>query len=318
MKDPDPLVLAAGCDAPAAARRIGPGEGAAVGEPLRGLDGGGRETLEDAYRRLRPWLVRLAYLMTSSPAAAEDVVQDAVVATSRRWSTIDDPDPYLRRAVVNRARSAHRTTGRERAKVDRLGGLAAPVALEPSIDETWAVLRRLPDRQRQALVLRFYEDLPDAEIADLLGCRPATVRSTGGAEDTAPRPPADTSGPPTGPVDDGAGATTTAVPPPGGRQTSGVEDWSRLCGARPGDPAMPREEAGERTTGVVALTGADGGPGRPVGGDPRPPRRRGPVRRHRRPPRARRPVVTRRFRARDGRARNRVGDGGRGAYRARP
>jgi RNA polymerase sigma factor (sigma-70 family) len=132
--------------------------------------------------------VRLAYLMTSSPTAAEDVVQDAVVATSRRWSTIDDPDPYLRRAVVNRARSAHRTTGRERAKVDRLGGVAAPVALEPSIDETWAVLRRLPDRQRQALVLRFYEDLPDAEIADLLGCRPAVVRSTGGAEDH--RPPA--------------------------------------------------------------------------------------------------------------------------------
>jgi RNA polymerase sigma factor (sigma-70 family) len=137
----------------------------------------GPEPLDAAYRRLRPALVRLAYLMTGSEAAAEDVVHDAVVAASRHWATIDDPDPYLRRAVVNRSRSAHRTSGREQAKVTRLAGLAAAPAREPAVDETWALLRRLPDRQRQALVLRFYEDLPDAEIARLLGCRPATVRS---------------------------------------------------------------------------------------------------------------------------------------------
>jgi RNA polymerase sigma factor (sigma-70 family) len=137
----------------------------------------GPEPLDVTYRRLRPALVRLAYLLTGSPEQAEDVVHDAVVAASRHWDGIDEPEPYLRRAVVNRSRSAHRTSGRERAKVARLGGLAAPPAREPAVDETWAVLRRLPDRQRQALVLRFYEDLPDAEIARLLGCRPATVRS---------------------------------------------------------------------------------------------------------------------------------------------
>jgi DNA-directed RNA polymerase specialized sigma24 family protein len=119
----------------------------------------------------------LAYLITGSEVLAEDVVHDAVVAASRHWAGIDSPDPYLRRAVVNRARSAHRTSGREQAKVARLGGMAAAPPLEPAVDETWALLRRLPDRQRQALVLRFYEDLPDAEIARLLGCRPATVRS---------------------------------------------------------------------------------------------------------------------------------------------
>jgi RNA polymerase sigma factor (sigma-70 family) len=47
----------------------------------------------------------------------------------------------------------------------------------PELDETWDMLRRLPDRQRIALVLRFYEDLPEREIADLLGCRPGTVKS---------------------------------------------------------------------------------------------------------------------------------------------
>lgn len=139
--------------------------------------GGERESLEAAYRRLRPALVRLAYLLTGSAGEAEDVVQDAVVAASRHWASIDDPTPYLKRAVVNRARSAHRRDEREQARVLRLGGLAGPPALEPQLDETWAVLRRLPERQRQALVLRFYEDLPEAEIARLLGCRPGTVRS---------------------------------------------------------------------------------------------------------------------------------------------
>jgi RNA polymerase sigma factor (sigma-70 family) len=47
----------------------------------------------------------------------------------------------------------------------------------PELDETWGVLRRLPDRQRMAVVLRFYEDLSEAEIAELLGCRPGTVKS---------------------------------------------------------------------------------------------------------------------------------------------
>jgi DNA-directed RNA polymerase specialized sigma24 family protein len=142
------------------------------------------EPLDDAYRRLRPALVRLAYLLTGSAETAEDVVHDAVVAASRHWPSVDNPDGYLRRAVVNTARSSHRRTGREHDKVARFGALAgpgsgrpAPGSLAPEVDETWAVLRRLPDRQRQALVLRFYEDLPDAEIAELLGCRVATVRS---------------------------------------------------------------------------------------------------------------------------------------------
>ncbi len=47
----------------------------------------------------------------------------------------------------------------------------------PEVDETWEALRRLPDRQRAAIVLRFYEDLPEAEIARVLGCRPGTVKS---------------------------------------------------------------------------------------------------------------------------------------------
>jgi RNA polymerase sigma factor (sigma-70 family) len=161
-----------------------------VGEAVGPGDGGGApartapEPLDDAYRRLRPALVRLAYLLTGSAEAAEDVTHDAVLGAGRHWGSVDNPDAYLRRAVVNAARSSHRRAGREQDKAARYGALAgpgsprsAPAALEPAVDETWAVLRCLPDRQRQALVLRFYEDLPDAEIARLLGCRVATVRS---------------------------------------------------------------------------------------------------------------------------------------------
>jgi DNA-directed RNA polymerase specialized sigma24 family protein len=70
-----------------------------------------------------------------------------------------------------------RRSGRDRAKADRLGRSVALSVGLPELDETWALLRALPERQRMAVVLRFYEDLPEAEIARLLGCRPGTVKS---------------------------------------------------------------------------------------------------------------------------------------------
>ena len=135
------------------------------------------ESVEDGYRRLRPGMVRLAHLLLGSPEQAEDVVHDAFVACAPRWSSLDAPEAYLRTAVTNQARSALRRSGRDRAKADRLGRSVALSVGLPELDETWALLRALPERQRMAVVLRFYEDLPEAEIARLLGCRPGTVKS---------------------------------------------------------------------------------------------------------------------------------------------
>jgi RNA polymerase sigma factor (sigma-70 family) len=138
------------------------------------------ETFEEAYRRLRPAMVRLAHLLTGSLELAEDAVHDAFVAAGRRWASIETPDAYVRRAVANHARTALRAAGRERDKLGRAGRMAGAPAVTvgvPEIDETWEVLRLLPDRQRMALVLRFYEDLPEAEVARLLDCRPGTVKS---------------------------------------------------------------------------------------------------------------------------------------------
>jgi RNA polymerase sigma factor (sigma-70 family) len=136
-----------------------------------------RETMGEAYRRLQPAMVRLAHLLTGSVEVAEDVVHDAFLACGERWDSIEVPDAYVHRAVTNRAWSALRRGGRERDKAARAGRVATVTVGVPEIDETWDVLRLLPDRQRIALVLRFYEDLPEAEIARLLACRPGTVKS---------------------------------------------------------------------------------------------------------------------------------------------
>lgn len=124
------------------------------------------------YRDRYDPMVRLAYLMTGSQAAAEDLVQDAFVNVHRSWARVRQPSAYLRASVVNACRS----WGRRRA----LELLRKPAPPEPSTlvaDELWDVLLTLPPRQRAAIVLRFYEDLPDEEIASLLGCQVATVRT---------------------------------------------------------------------------------------------------------------------------------------------
>jgi RNA polymerase sigma factor (sigma-70 family) len=122
-------------------------------------------------------MVRLAHLLTGSAEPAEDVVHDAFVACAGRWSALEVPEAYVRRAVINQARRVARQAGRDRDKTARLGRTVPLSAALPELDETWALLRALPERQRMALVLRFYEDLSEAEIARLLECRPGTVKS---------------------------------------------------------------------------------------------------------------------------------------------
>ena len=126
-----------------------------------------------AYDARRLALVRLAYVMTGDRETAEDIVQEAFLATCRRWDGVRDLHPYLRAAVVNGSRSWLRRKKLERAQptVSDEASLGAP-------DEMWDALGRLKPRARMAVVLRYYEGLPDAEIAGLLGCRVATVRTT--------------------------------------------------------------------------------------------------------------------------------------------
>lgn len=116
--------------------------------------------------------VRLAYLITGQTAVAEEIVQDAFIAAHRSWDRVRDPAPYIRAAVTNRCYSWGRRHKLERERQPRPPDPSQLVA-----DEMWDALAALNRRQRTAIVLRFYADLPDKEIAEILGCRVATVRT---------------------------------------------------------------------------------------------------------------------------------------------
>ena len=128
-----------------------------------------------------PALLRLAYVLTGSRSDAEDVVQDALSRALPRWSrisTLDDPDAYVRRMVVNAHVSWWRRMRRREVPVERVRDRA--VADGPSTEERdriWRACQALLPDQRTAIVLRFYEDLDYADIAALTGVREGSVRS---------------------------------------------------------------------------------------------------------------------------------------------
>jgi RNA polymerase sigma-70 factor (sigma-E family) len=122
-------------------------------------------------------LVRLALVTTGSVSVAEDVVQDAYVVLYQRWLEVVEPGAWLRRVVVNRSTSWLR----RRLMIRRHDQRRDPVASHPPPAAEDAAVRtamlRLRPRQRAAVFLRFYLDLPEREIAEALGCRPGTVKS---------------------------------------------------------------------------------------------------------------------------------------------
>jgi RNA polymerase sigma-70 factor (sigma-E family) len=129
-------------------------------------------------------LVRLALLLVHDVQTAEEVVQDAFVAMHTGWRRLRDTEKalsYLRQAVVNKSRSVLR----HRTVVDRNAPKPAPD--EPSAEQgaiallersaVIAALRELPDRQREAIVLRYYADLSEAQIAEAMGISRGAVKS---------------------------------------------------------------------------------------------------------------------------------------------
>ena len=131
-----------------------------------------------------PALLRFARVLTGDQASAEDLLQAALADAYARWPRVqgaDHPDAYLRRVIVNR----HLSWRRRRSASELVLSAEAITASLPDIavgvvdrDQVRQVLASLPARARTILVLRYYQDLGDAEIADLLGVSPATVRST--------------------------------------------------------------------------------------------------------------------------------------------
>ncbi|MGW5718531.1 SigE family RNA polymerase sigma factor [Amycolatopsis sp. NPDC003865] len=141
---------------------------------------------EEFSREQLPGLVRFAAVLTGDRELAQDVVQDALVRAHQRWRHVaaaDRPELYLRKMVVNGylgwRRRWYQRSVRPTPDVALLREQAAPDPARriADADQLDGLLARLSRAQRASIVLRFYEDRDDQEIAAVLGCAPGTVRS---------------------------------------------------------------------------------------------------------------------------------------------
>jgi len=118
---------------------------------------------------------QLAHQLTGSATNSEDIAQEAFARIRSHYERVDNPTAYLRTAVVNGCRNWHRSSSREQLRIEHL-------AVRRSSDDLGAqelldIVDRLPYRQKAVLVLRYWLDLSEADIAATLGCRRGTVKS---------------------------------------------------------------------------------------------------------------------------------------------
>lgn len=118
---------------------------------------------------------RLAHLLTGRDDIAEDLAQDAMTRVHGHFDELVNPAAYLRTSVINRCRNWHRGITRERARQAR--DTPSGSHLPPEVDDLLRVVDRLPYRQRTVIVMRYWLDLPETEIAAHLRCRAGTVKS---------------------------------------------------------------------------------------------------------------------------------------------
>ncbi|GIF42125.1 hypothetical protein Axi01nite_64360 [Actinoplanes xinjiangensis] len=184
---------------------------------------------EYAYAR-GPSLVRLARLLTGDRHRAEDLVQDVLARAYARWNRIaraEQPDLYVRRMLLNahhswwRRRSSHEVTV---PVIADSAGTADEAAAVAERDAMWRLVQELPARQRTVIVLRYYEDLDDTAIANVMGCSTGTVRTHAARALTALRaapvlspPSGPSSGPPSAPASRPSSPASSRAPSPSSR-----------------------------------------------------------------------------------------------------
>jgi len=133
------------------------------------------------YRSEFPRMVNLAYALSGSRLAAEDLAQDAMIVAHRAWGRVgvlDKPGAWTRRVVINKAASLSQRRHAELRALARLGPLrgSLPEPLDAESDQLWHEVRRLPRRQAQAIALFYVDDLAVASIAEVMECAESTVK----------------------------------------------------------------------------------------------------------------------------------------------
>ena len=130
-------------------------------------------------------LLRTAYLIAWDQVEAEDLVQECLFKVARRWPRVrsmDQPRAYARRILINLATDGARSRARRRVELEPPSASSAERSVDPlaALDthaELVDALGQLPPRQRAVLVLRYFNDLTEAQAAEVLGCSPGTVKS---------------------------------------------------------------------------------------------------------------------------------------------
>ena len=139
------------------------------------------ETFESFYRREIRSLVGLAYVLSGSRGAADDLAQDALLAAYRHWDRVsryENPGGWVRRVVANRSVSVARRRLSESRALMRFGGQRVVLAeLSPESEELWSAVRGLPRRQAQVIALHYWNGLGTAEIAAELELSEGTVKT---------------------------------------------------------------------------------------------------------------------------------------------
>ena len=143
---------------------------------------------DDFFQATWPRLYRTAYAVAGDAASAEDALQSAYAkayASWRRISRTDHPEAYVRRMVVNEILGVRRRGWWQRERPHESpeppGAAASPELGVVEHDAVWTAVGALPPRQRAVIVLRYYEDLSEEQIADVLGCSRGTVKSQASA-----------------------------------------------------------------------------------------------------------------------------------------
>ncbi|MFT3852272.1 MAG: sigma-70 family RNA polymerase sigma factor [Ilumatobacteraceae bacterium] len=143
---------------------------------VRAGAGSALDGFDDWYATAFRGAAQLAHLLTGSNEVAEDLAQDAMLKVRDRDDQLSNRDAYLRVVIVNLARNWHRSRQRRLLR-DRRAATPDAAAEAHEYAGMLAVVDRLPFRQRTVIVARYWLDLPESEIAELVGCRPGTVKS---------------------------------------------------------------------------------------------------------------------------------------------
>jgi RNA polymerase sigma-70 factor (ECF subfamily) len=141
------------------------------------------EPFDRFYEREFRSVVGLAYALSGSRAASEDLAQEAFIAAHRNWDRIggyDKPEAWVRRVVSNLSVSRFRRRANEVKALTRLAGFRSESSVLPELpseaEAFWSNVRRLPKRQAQVIALHYLEDRSVADIAEILECAPNTVK----------------------------------------------------------------------------------------------------------------------------------------------